>query len=58
VDYKAIRAAIDYIKKPIPDVVIKNDKGGLFSDSNFTLVLFSKIKMEYTSTPKLPNNCT
>ena len=39
VDYKSIRAAIDYIKKPIPDVVIKNHQGGLFSEGNLTLVL-------------------
>ena len=38
VDYKAIRTAIDYIKKPVPDVVIKNNKGGLFSGGNFALV--------------------
>ena len=43
-DYKAIRAAIDYVKKPIPDVIIKNDKGGLFSKDCFTLVSSSKKK--------------
>ena len=43
-DYKAIRAAIDYVKNPIPDVVIKNDKGGLFPKGNFTLASSSKKK--------------
>ena len=64
VDYKAIRAAIDYIKKPIPDVVIKNDKGGLFSKGCFTLVSSSKKEIGDTSILKLaelkkhcPRNC-
>ena len=42
VDYKSIRAAIGYIKKPIPDVLIKNNKGVLFSRGNFILVLSSE----------------
>ena len=65
VDYKAIRAAIDYVKKPIPDVIIKNDKGGLFSKGCFTLVSSSKKKeIGDTSILKLaelkkhcPRNC-
>ena len=55
VDYKAIRAAIDYIKKPIPDVVIKNDKGGLFSKGCFTLVSSSKKRVELKK--HCPRNC-
>ena len=64
-DYKAIRAAIDYVKNPIPDVVIKNNKGGLFSKGNFTLASSSKKEIGDNSTLKLaelethcPKNCS
>ena len=41
-DYKAIKTAIDYTKKPIPDVVIKNNK----VDGNMNLYRGPKYKTD------------